>query len=183
MVTKYILYLEYVSISLLILTLANPVFAEEIDNSTNSFISDKFKFKIDYPSTWKVIITNNPNYDSVVTFQDPKVNSPPEIEVFVRELFNESDPLSSMEKKFHNLELFGMVKNLESNHIQNNLFQIYNVTFVTKSHYDLDQYKTQQFFFEFGGNLFQISFKASLNSYDKYYPVFLKTINTLELQR
>ena len=180
---KCFLHIGVIFIFLILFALVNPIYSLGTSKFSNVYVNEKFRFKIEYPITWKALDTNYTSYENIVTFKNFNVRPSPEIEIIVREISNESDPLKNLESKFENLEQFGQVKKLESSYMNNSNTQIYNSVFLTESPYDPYVYKTQQIYFIFGEYLFQLSFKADLNSFNKYYPIFSKSINTFEIVR
>lgn len=180
---KSFILLGAIFIFLLLFVIINPVYSLGTSKFSNVYVNEKFKFKIEYPITWKALDTNFTSYENIVTFKNFNVSPSPEIEIVAREISNESDPLKNLESKFKNLEQFGLVKKLESNYVNNSNTQIYSTIFLTESSYDPYIYKTQQVYFTFGKYLFQLSYKANLDSFNKYYPIFSKSINTFNIIR
>lgn len=178
---KFFVLPGVIFIFLLLFAIINPIYSLGTSTFSNVYVNEKFKFKIEYPITWKALDTNYTSYQNIVTFKNFNVSPSPEIEIIVREIMNESDPLKNLESKIKNLQQFGLVKKLESNYVNNSDTQIYSIIFLTESSYDPNVYKTQQVYFIFGKYLFQLSYKATLDSFNKYYPIFSKSINTFDI--
>ena len=91
-----------VFIFLLLFALVNPIYSLGISKFSHVYVNEKFRFKIEYPITWKAIDTNYTGYENIVTFKNFNVRPSPEIEIIVREILNGSDPLKNLESKFGN---------------------------------------------------------------------------------